>query len=107
MPEPEAKGAVGLRRLLVERRQTRQALWLLTLVLLAGGLALALEGVWAGAVPVLVLGGALAWLVGAWVAPRGGDAYVLVSDGPGGLGRQTRKLAYEQFAVRQADFAQR
>lgn len=71
-----SKTANSLRRALVARRQARLTLGGASLVLLAFELLLAVEGAWAAAVPVFVVGAVVMWFVGAWVAPWSRDAYV-------------------------------
>lgn len=99
--------ANGLRRAVVARRRLRAQGWWVSLLVVAVGVVLAVDETWALAVPVLLIGVASMWLVGAWVVPGTEDAYVRQVGRVWSAWAADTQLAHGRFANRQAKFPDR
>jgi hypothetical protein len=105
-----AEGIIGTarraRRAVHARTQLRVCGWWGGAAMFAIGLAFAVEGVWAVAVPLLVVDVVEMWFVGRWVLPWTQDAYMHR------LSRVAREwsvdgqFAYGQYVLRQAKLAE-
>ena len=101
------ENANALRRTIVGRERLRAYTWWVGLGLLVAAGFLALEAVWAAAVPILVVAAGFLWLAGAWVRPRSRDAYVRRLLRLRDTWAVETKLAYGQFDARQSKFTSR
>lgn len=99
--------ASALRRAAVARQPLRSFVWYGGLVVLAVGLLLALERVWAAMAAALVAGVVLMWFAGAWVLPWSRDAYVRRLVRLWSAWATHAEWAYNQFSRRQAKFSDR
>lgn len=97
----------SVRRAVVRRNDVRQAVYVVSLLLVAATALLALDGVWAGAIPVLLVALGCAWLSGAWVRPHSGDAYVRRLYRIWGEWAAGTRVSYGRFERKQSRFPER
>jgi hypothetical protein len=99
--------ASAARRAAVARPPFRSLVWWGGLMVLAVGLVLALEGVWAAVAPALLSGAVLMWFAGAWVLPWSRDGYLRRLMRLWNAWATHAQWAYSQFSQRQAKFGDR